>query len=175
MVHLDGQTLVTPGVIAIPALLILILLVAWISSQQNFQQGAIQRTSASHNHGVLTGDGQFRFPIVGESHYQQAIEAIAGGTSEDGARNLRVDALVVPEPTNPYDPNAVVVKIANQTVGYLSRDTAKLFCKALVSSPVEVGTCQAVINGGWDRGHGDRGHFGVRLDVVLPFKFKKTG
>jgi hypothetical protein len=114
------------------------------------------------------GDGEFRFPIVGESHYQLEIETIAGGRSEDGARNLLVDALLVPEPANPYDPNAVAVKIQNRTVGYLARDTAKLFSQTLAGTGFDVVSCEAVINGGWDRGPGDRGHFGVRLNAALP-------
>jgi HIRAN domain-containing protein len=121
---------------------------------------------------VILGDGEFRFPIVGESHYQLEIEAIAGGRSEDGARNILVDAVLIPEPNNPYDPNAVAVKIDNETVGYLSRDTAKHFCRALVAGGFEIVSCEAVINGGWDRGEGDRGHFGVRLNAALPFRLQ---
>jgi hypothetical protein len=118
------------------------------------------------------GDGAFRFPIVGESHYQLEIEAIAGGRSEDGARNILVDAVLIPEPNNPYDPNAVAVKNENRTVGYLSRDTAKLFCRALEASGFEIVSCEAVINGGWDRGPDDRGHFGVRLNAALPLRLQ---
>lgn len=85
---------------------------------------------------------------------------------------MLVEAVLIPEPDNPYDPSAVVVKINDKTVGYLARDTAKLFCSALVSNKFEAALCEAAINGGWDRGRGDRGHFGVRLNAVLPFRLK---
>jgi hypothetical protein len=31
--------------------------------------------------------------------------------------------------------------------------------------------CKAVIQGGWDRGEGDTGEFGVRLNIIRPFAF----
>ena len=51
---------------------------------------------------------------------------------------------MVPESDNPHDSEAVRIEIQDQTVGYLDRETARSF---------------------WDRGDGDRGHFGVKLDL----------
>ncbi len=35
--------------------------------------------------GTLDGAGTFEIEVVGESHYQAALERICGGRSEDGA------------------------------------------------------------------------------------------
>lgn len=58
--------------------------------------------------------------VVGESHYQRALERLAGGRSDASAR---VDAVATlkREPDNRYDTNAVVVLIEDRQVGYLSR------------------------------------------------------
>jgi hypothetical protein len=170
----NGFTWFVIGVLISPLLALLLLLAVGEPKPKQpsgFLPGARRSSTRC---AVILGDGEFRFPIVGESHYQIEIEAIAGGRSEDGARNLLVEATLAREPTNPYDPNAVVVKIENQTVGYLSRDTAKLFCRALEESEFETVSCEAVINGGWDRGPDDRGHFGVCLNAALPFRLQAT-
>ncbi len=61
--------------------------------------------------------------MVGESHYQDALRAMTGGTVE-GRGAPRVQAALVPEPDNPHDPNAVMVQIEGHLVGYLSRADA---------------------------------------------------
>lgn len=110
-------------------------------------------------------EGRFRIHAVGESHYQRGLEEIAGGRSDRGA-DLETIALLVPEPNNRYDPNAVAVWIEGKTIGYLSRDNAEVLQPEISrlhrqhDRPV---ACRARIVGGWDRGPGDRGHFGVRL------------
>ncbi len=155
--------------------LLLILAVGQPKAKQSSGASFADSRPSPRRRAVIVGDGEFRFPIVGESHYQEQIEAIAGGRSEDGARDILVEAFLNPEPNNPYDPNAVVVTIQNQTVGYLSRDTAKIFCRTLAAGGFETVSCEAVINGGWNRGGGDRGHFGVRLNAVMPFRLKAAG
>jgi hypothetical protein len=112
-------------------------------------------------------EGMFRVDAVGESHYQEALESIAGGRTEDGA-NLETVALLVPEPDNRYDRNAVAVWIDGKQVGYLSRGNAEILQPAILTA---IGTtrrqvaCKARVVGGWDRGGRDRGHFGVRLFI----------
>lgn len=75
-------------------------------------------------------------------------------------------ALLIPEPANRYDPHAVAVWIDGKIVGYLSRDNAEVLQPAIMRLHQRHGrpvACRARIVGGWDRGAGDRGHFGVRL------------
>ena len=61
--------------------------------------------------------------VAGESHYQEALRAL---TSTDGTAEIRleVEAVLVPEPANPHDPNAVMVQIDGRLVGYLPRADA---------------------------------------------------
>jgi predicted methyltransferase len=73
-----------------------------------------------------------RMQVRGESNYQQQLHrACANGegvpfTDEDDCwdRAFSVTVCLRPEPTNPYDRNAVAVHIAGDCVGYLSRKHA---------------------------------------------------
>jgi hypothetical protein len=116
----------------------------------------------------LLGDGLFRVEVVGESHYQDALEAICGGRTEAGVRH-DCTALLVPEPTNRFDRNATRVDIDGRTVGYLPRFDAIGYRDGLQLAriPWRPLKCQAVIRGGWQR-RGDLGQFGVMLDMDWP-------
>lgn len=61
--------------------------------------------------------------IVGEASYQEALWAMCGGSLGDRVR-YEVVAVLVPEPENAYDPNAICVRIDGHRVGYLDRATA---------------------------------------------------
>lgn len=111
--------------------------------------------------------GAFETKVVGESHYQPALDKICGGRCEDGV-NQHASATLVLEDDNRYDKNAVRVEISNTTVGYLAREDARLYRKRLRDKGNKAPrTCRAVIRGGWDRGGDDQGYFGVRLDLDL--------
>ena len=72
---------------------------------------------------------------------------------------------LVPEPNNPFDPNAVAVLTeGNATIGYLSRDVAKGYQKRLLGLPTPI-TCPAQLRGGND---------GESIDVVLDFENVQT-
>src|SRR6266545_4302558 len=51
----------------------------------------------------LPSAGDFTVPIVGESHRQAALKALAGERRMKGEEVIFTAALV-PEPSNPYDP-----------------------------------------------------------------------
>ena len=108
-------------------------------------------------------DDSFVLPAVGESNYQEALRSICGEPSENGEDRI-VDAVLILEDSNPYDPQAVRVDIPGKTVGYLSRANARRFRKSHAEAST---TCKARIRGGWDRGGGDTGSYGVSLDVGL--------
>ena len=116
--------------------------------------------------GELSGPGTYKVDIVGESNCQDALAKITGGKTPDGV-NMFVTATLVVEDSNPYDPMAVRIDIAGHTVGYLSREDAWQYRQRLEKSghPKLTALCDAVIRGGWDRGRGDTGHFGVKLDL----------
>jgi len=79
--------------------------------------------------GSLLG-GQDDLEVVGELAYQAALWRLCGGTLGDRVR-CDVVAVLVPEPTNPYDANAIAVQIDSQVVGYLSRATAQEYLPGL--------------------------------------------
>jgi hypothetical protein len=84
--------------------------------------------------------------VAGESHYQDALRAIAG----PGEVRLATEAQLVPEPENEYDPNAVRVEVDGRKVGYLPRDLAPAWAPRLaeLAARRRVGGCEATIVGG---------------------------
>jgi len=116
----------------------------------------------------LQGSGAFALPIVGESHYQEALESICGPRSDEG-EDRRVEARLVLEDDNAYDAMAVRVDIRGVTVGYLSREHAREYRTQLgkAGHAVADAYCAARIRGGWDRGEGRQGYYGVYLDLPV--------
>lgn len=115
---------------------------------------------------TLRSDG-WLVDVVGESFYQDAIEEAGGGRSERGALIPLVTAQLVLEPENPHDANAVRVEVGGQPCGHIPRTEAADY-HAVIAGLNEIGrpaSCRAWITGGWDRGDGDLGSFGVRLDL----------
>lgn len=112
-------------------------------------------------------EGDALVPVVGESHYQNAIRHACGS---DRWEDIRFDciAALVPEPSNPYDPNAVIVQVAGERVGYLSREDAVAY-GGLVGRLADQGravVCAAMIAG---RGPGsDTPNLGVFLHLPPP-------
>lgn len=123
---------------------------------------------------AIVGDGTYDFEVVGEASYQAALDHICGGRTDEG-HEMECTAVLTEEPTNRFDPNAVMVTVDNRKVGYLSRREAVAYRKALAASglaglPVHV---EAVIVGGWDRGSRGEGHYGVKLDMEIPPRFAR--
>jgi hypothetical protein len=104
--------------------------------------------------------------VVGEASYQDAFEAICGKRKEEG-ENKAVEALIAPEPDNPYDPNAFKVMVSGKIVGYLPRRFAENLrniyqrCGMTDTTLLSVG---GVIRGGWER-DGIKGHYGIWLEL----------
>ena len=108
----------------------------------------------------------FSVDVVGESHYQSNLEAICGERTPEG-EDRTVDAALVLDDSNPVDDQAVRVEIESKVVGYLSREDARGF-RAMLSQQGQAGIafpCRAHIAGGWDRGGGNVGNYGVKLDL----------
>jgi HIRAN domain len=74
--------------------------------------------------------GQDDLEVVGELAYQDALWRLSGGNLGDRIR-CHVVAMLVPEPTNPYDANAIAVQIDGRVIGYLPRATAQEYLPAL--------------------------------------------
>lgn len=82
-----------------------------------FEEGLAGERAALRAAGFLVGEEGWSVEIVGESHYQAAIERIIGGTS-----HRHYAARLVRDSANPRDSSAVRLDVQGQTVGYVSRD-----------------------------------------------------
>lgn len=64
--------------------------------------------------------------VVGEYFREAQIMAVLGGKpKKDQSLSVDAVALLVPEPDNPHDANAISVRIDGHIVGYLAREEAK--------------------------------------------------
>ena len=76
--------------------------------------------------------------VSGESHYMDALEAILGPSVGGHSRERAIIAVLVPEPDNQYDPNALMVIIDRQQVGYIPKDDAPEIGRRLDGKPIAV-------------------------------------
>jgi hypothetical protein len=117
----------------------------------------------------IRGQSQYRIDVAGESFYDNSFKELVGERTISGVRMEVVARLELCD-DNPHDKNAVRVTIKGYQVGYLSREDARAFRRLVRYGALaehEEFECAARICGGWDRGEGDVGHFGVRLDLIL--------
>ena len=114
----------------------------------------------------LTGPGTYQTEVVGESHYQAALEEICGGKSEDG-KHVKTEASLVLEKNNRYDRNAIRVDIQGKTVGYLQLEIAAVLRKQLRKDGLREDTLavDALIQGGFELQDGSFASFGVKIDL----------
>jgi hypothetical protein len=108
-----------------------------------------------------------RVAVVGESFYQPALIAITG-RHEWKEVQKQCTAILLLEPRNPHDPNAVRVEIKRQLVGYLSRADAVSYGPYLrrLARFRRLPCCEALISG---RGPGsETQHMGVFLYISAP-------
>lgn len=110
--------------------------------------------------------GHRDLPIVGTSHRQQVLARIAGESLRKG-EHVAFTALIVPEPENPHDPNAISVTAdGNGPIGYFARRDALRY-KAMAQELIRrdaIGVCEAFLTGGVN----DRATIGVRLEIEEP-------
>lgn len=131
-------------------------------------QGPFTRLRSKAKRGPpVTMHGTDEVEIVGESHHQDALLESTGGRRRYGGVAVETIARLVPEPDNPFDARAVAVEIDDRVVGHVAKgDLARI--RPLVDDSLDLhglATCRAVIRGGWDRGHGEVGWFGVTLQL----------
>lgn len=142
----------------------------WLRRLLGSRQPALPQKPA-----VQIGPGRaFWFDIVGESNYQGTLRRIDGGRL---AREEEVvlPALVIPEPQNAYDPNALAVHAEGYgKIGYFDRDSAGYTFAALgkmLRNQGLVGACEARLTGGWQSDVS----IGVRLSILPPEAFGTSG
>lgn len=115
----------------------------------------------------VSAEGRNTVQVVGESHYQDALDSVCGGKTEDG-HNRSCHAVLVRDPRNQYDGNAIGIQIEGRPVGHLSREDAARYAPVFDQAKCPAVAVDAVIRGGWDRGGSDQGHYGVSLDLPTP-------
>jgi len=121
-------------------------------------------TPTSLSRPVDLGDGiGFEMGIVGEGHYGVELRRIAG-TRQARGESVEFIATLQPEPTNPYDPQAVVVfSDRGKTIGYLSREHAMEYGPvfAALAANGQTAQCKAKLFGGTKA----KPNIGVWLDI----------
>lgn len=108
--------------------------------------------------------GSFPTEVVGESNYQKKLSELCGAHTREG-HDQEFVARIELELNNPYDTNAVVVKIRNSVVGYLPRAEAKRIGSQMKEEGITKASCRARVRGGWRTNQYDEGNFGVRLSI----------
>jgi hypothetical protein len=109
----------------------------------------------------LVGKGTFAIEAVGESYHQSALRQIVG--KREGYVALSRRAELFCEDDNPYDSNAVAVRIAGKKVGHLDRELASRYRETIrdMGFGKATGRCKAMIYGG---GPG-KPLYGIWLDI----------
>jgi hypothetical protein len=76
--------------------------------------------------------GWHNFDVVGESHHSAAIKGLLPPRRQgDNGREVEVPVVLLHNPDNPYDGNAVEVRASTGLVGYLSREDAARYAPTL--------------------------------------------
>ncbi|MPZ57493.1 MAG: hypothetical protein GEU91_13530 [Rhizobiales bacterium] len=125
-------------------------------------------SGAANDSAYIAGDGGYVIEVVCGSRHQDALEWLVRGRTEDPT-DYACAALLVHEPENPFDPNAVSVTIQGVRVGFLPPEEAAGMVAAMEQWGFDRATCDAVIEGGWYHSADDKGDFGVRLDMNPDF------
>lgn len=115
----------------------------------------------------LSGAKTYKIKVVGTSKYQNTLEKLCGGRGKESREVIFDNVLLIHLDDDPHDKLAILVSIHGEPVGYLSKENARQFRKSLEEGgfPGSGAVCSGMIIGGWDDGEGDRGHFGMRLDL----------
>lgn len=110
--------------------------------------------------------------VAGESHYQEALRALTGSAGTDLVRG-DFRAVLVPEPENRHDPNAVKVLLNDRHVGYLPRAEAAAYRPMLerLAGRGRRGACEAMVSG---RG-GSSGTSNIGVFLRLPEPDEPSG
>src|SRR5262249_42960395 len=109
-----------------------------------------------------SNDDLIELEVVGESQRQEALAKLTGPKCWDGYET-HVGVTLRCEPKNEYDANAVRVEAMGQLVGYVARDKASVLSQPMQNACRGVIEARGLIVGGWDRGDGDEGHYGIRV------------
>ncbi|TFW55743.1 hypothetical protein CT676_39060 [Bradyrhizobium sp. MOS001] len=137
----------------------------YIHSLVGDEMGFLRRLFSLERTSIRLAPGRgWIVPVVGESHYQDALRVLHqenGGEDDDA----KVAATLVPEDDNALDPDAVRIEVESTTVGYLSQEMALQYREALGE---RIGACSAKIVGGFERYDGSTAYYGGKLNLAWP-------
>ncbi len=105
--------------------------------------------------------------VVGESYYQEALLATSTTCEAGPEGRPTFTAVLVAEPRNPHDPNAIAIYSPHGQLGHLSRENALLYQPVLnevARLGYDGGACEAYLTGGQP----DKPFFGVVLRLAGP-------
>lgn len=110
--------------------------------------------------------------VAGESYVEDSFRSLFENDHEfheDRGCEIRDDAVLVPDPRNPYDRNAVAVYVRDRHVGYIPRDPARMWHSTLADLAAD-GRALHTQARTWARADGRRVH--ARVTVRLPHQFE---
>ncbi|MDM1545510.1 hypothetical protein HX037_06375 [Ignatzschineria indica] len=154
-------------VLALVIIVALLIIVPWREITEHKIKSADSNNEVLPDHfRYASWNKGFNVDVVGESYYQDSLLLIAG-PKKSKSKNIDCHAVLIREPDNAHDPNAVMVVIKGKLVGYLKKSMAKRFSEewrnlGLTSKIMLV--VAAKINGGW-KDSSSEGNFGVVLDM----------
>jgi hypothetical protein len=111
--------------------------------------------------------------VVGEANFQAVLERFSGGRDEDGAIFRHHAGVLMPEPYNRYDHEAISVRICDEVgetdqIGYLSHDDAVAYAPILDLVSPAIPMSLVTLEGGWDRWSTELSNFGAILNLGSP-------
>lgn len=118
------------------------------------------------------GSTPVRVEVAGESYVEDSFRAIFEGNREfrdQQGCEIRDDAVLVPDPRNPYDRNAIAVYVRDQHVGYIPRDIAQVWHSTLADLAEQERVMHAQART-WARTEGTRVY--ARVTFRLPKMFE---
>ena len=124
--------------------------------------GIFNRKKAEPRVGNHEGKNEFLQNVVGEKSFRENLIRIIKQNNAFQTGELFVNAYLIPEPKNDFDPNAILVQIEGYKVGYISRAETNEFHVLFKEHNLDALQVKARI--GWDINNAEP-LIGVQLDV----------
>ena len=135
----------------------------------NYQNSLKSKNKNKQNSVNVTHENEtVPIDISGESFYQDALIRVIGEPNQDGYE-VTINGLLVRDPQNEHDSNAVKCLIHGNIVGYVNRQEAKDISRYMDANNIQELLVACDVTGGWNRGKNDRGMFGVTVNVPNRF------
>lgn len=151
------------------------------SSDRVGARGATTGPGSSHPRRLLMLHGtRGHHDVHGESRYSAALARLAGSLGPDGPAEdrRRIVVELVPDASDPNDPDAIAVVCEGDVVGYVPRDRTERYHRFLHWARAQGWdglATRAHLIGGFRLGEGEWAHLGVALAHAEPFLAEYDG